>query len=69
MVAVTLVLVIKFFRGRLNKWLVPLNPDGEDLINRIRYLEDIAKLRYHNNRNKVNEEQSKEGVEPLACTL
>ncbi|KAE9367500.1 hypothetical protein N431DRAFT_486595 [Stipitochalara longipes BDJ] len=46
MVAVILVLLIKFFRGTLNKWLVPLNPDGKDLIKRIQYLEFIANTRY-----------------------
>jgi hypothetical protein len=65
MVAVTLVLFIKFFRGTLNKWLVPLNPDGKDLIKRIQYLEFIADTRYQNNTNKVNEELSKKVVETL----
>jgi amino acid transporter len=51
MVAVTLVLLIKFFRGTLNKWLVPLNPDGKDLIERIEYLEFIATTRYQSNKN------------------
>jgi amino acid transporter len=54
MVAVTLVLLIKFFRGRLNTWLVPLKPDGKDLIEKIQYLEFIADTRYQNNRDKVN---------------
>ena len=53
MVAVTLVLLIKFFRGTLNRWLVPLNPDGRDLIQRIQYLEFIADTRYQNNRGKA----------------
>jgi amino acid transporter len=52
MVAVILVLLIKSFRGRLNRWLVPLNPDGQDLIDRIRYLESIADFRYQNNRDQ-----------------
>ena len=61
----TLVLFIKFFRGTLNKWLVPLNPDGKDLIKRIQYLEFIADTRYQNNRDKANEELSKEVEETL----
>jgi amino acid transporter len=54
MVAVILVLLIKFFRGTLKRWLVPLNPDGKDLINRIQYLEFIADTRYQNSRDKVS---------------
>jgi hypothetical protein len=63
MVAVTLVLCIKFRRGRLKKWLVPLNPNGKDLIKRIQNLEFIADTRFQNNEDKVDEELSQEGVE------
>jgi yeast amino acid transporter len=52
MVAVILVLLIKSFRGRLNRWLVPLNPDGKDLIERIQYLESIAAFRYQDNQDQ-----------------
>jgi hypothetical protein len=60
---VTLVLCIKLFRGTLKKWLVPLNPDGKDLIKRIQYLEFIADTRYQNNKDKVDEVLSREVIE------
>jgi hypothetical protein len=62
---VTLVLCIKLFRGTLKKWLVPLNPDGKDLIKRIQYLEFIADTRYQNNKDKVDEVLSREVIETL----
>jgi hypothetical protein len=55
MVAVVLVLGIKLFRGTLNKWLIPLKPNGKDLIKRIQYLEFLAnKSRYRNDETAIN---------------
>jgi len=66
MVAVTLVLCIKFFKGTLNRWLVPLNPDGEDLVKRIQYLQFIADTRYQNNEDEVDDEPGERVVETPA---
>ncbi len=55
MVAVALVLGIKLFRGTLNKWLVPLTPNGKELIKKLQYLEFLAnKSRYRRDEDAIN---------------
>ena len=53
--AVALVLGIKLFRGTLNKWLVPLNPNGRELIRKIQDLEFLEnKSRYRSDEDAIN---------------